>query len=49
MNPSTVVVSNRGPAVRFKSNGTGTVRVVSHGKVTKVALSGKSKVRLQAA
>jgi uncharacterized protein (AIM24 family) len=44
-----IVLNGRGPAVRFKTKGTGSVRVVSHGKVTKVALDKPSEVRFRAA
>jgi uncharacterized protein (AIM24 family) len=49
MSTSRIVLNGRGPAVRFKTKGHGAVRVVSHGKVTKVALSKPTEVRFQAA
>lgn len=49
MSTSSKIVLGRGPAVRFKTKGHGSVRVVSHGKVTKVALSKPTEVRFKAA
>ena len=46
---NTVVLKGSGPAVRFKTTGSGTVRVVSRKRVTHVALAPTTDVRFRAA